>query len=215
MLGNAKFKIAAFSIQCSIGVMLAVGHAVPVAAQSSSSSAIKKCQDAEGNWHYGDFAAQECAQAVISELNESGIKVGEDAPPPTEEEIRAREKAKLTASQAAEEEAERRRKDEEVVNIYGSEEIINSTRDRKLAAIDNNVDVTRQIKQGIVKDIEALSKRNQTDKVVALIEEREKAIKSYDRVINQNLAERQKLETKYAQILRQFRAASSRLKSGG
>ena len=215
MLGRFTSKSAVLAICLSVGLLITVGDVMPVAAQSSSSSAIKKCQDADGNWHYGDFAAQECKQAVVSELNESGVKVGEDAPPPTEEELRAREKAKLSETQAAEEEAERRRLDEEVVNIYGSEEIINSTRDRKLAAIDNNVDVTRQIKQGIVKDIEALSKRDQTTKVIALIEERQKAIKSYDRVISQNLAERQKLETKYAQILRQFRAASSRLKTGG
>ncbi|MEM7196090.1 MAG: hypothetical protein AAF402_14175 [Pseudomonadota bacterium] len=199
--GRSSFAISA--LICLIAAVLIADPAF----------AIKKCQDENGVWHYGDFAAQECEAAIVSELNEDGIKVGEDVPPPSAEELKAQEEAESAARKAAIDEEEQRKKDAEVVKIYGSEEIILSTRDRKLASIDNNVDVTRQIKSGIVKDINTLKKRKQTPKVKKLIEEREQAIKSYDRVISQNLAERDKLSQKYSEIMRQFRRASARIKA--
>ena len=103
--------------------------------------------------------------------------------------------------------------DQSIVQIYGSEEVILSTRDRKLASIDNNLNVTRQLKQGILSDIEALKQKKQSNKVKAQIEERVKAIVSYDEVIEQSLFERGKLENKYSDILEVFRSASSRLES--
>lgn len=174
-------------------------------------SSIMKCQDAEGNWHYGNFAAQECAKSVVEELSESGRKVGETAPPPSAEELAAREAKAAAQDQQVEDLAAQRKKDEELLHIYGSEDVILSTRDRKLASIDKNIDVTQQIKEGILKDIGTLRAKEQSEKVKKLIAERERAIRSYDAVISQNQAERDKLFHKYSDILLQFRAATERL----
>lgn len=172
---------------------------------------IKKCQDAEGNWHYGTVAAEACAESVIDELNESGTKVGENLPPPSEEELQR----KAALSQAIEEQqefsVEQRKSDLEIVRIYGSEDSIIATRDRKIEAIDNNIDVTRQIKAGTLKDIDKLEKMKQTQKVKKLLDERVVAVESYDRVISHNLGERDKLADKYDQVLLDFRAAYKRV----
>jgi hypothetical protein len=172
---------------------------------------IKKCQDAEGNWHYGTFADEACAASVVDELDKSGTKVGEDRPPPSAEELAEQERlAKLQESQSLTAE-EQRKKDLELVRIYASEETIVSTRDRKLTSIDNNIDVTRQIKAGTLKDIDKLLKMKQTKKVQRQLEERENAIKSYDRVIRHNMSEREKVAEKYTNILVEFSEAYARI----
>ncbi|MGI9315912.1 MAG: hypothetical protein ACR2QW_01155 [bacterium] len=177
----------------------------------SQAAGIKKCQDADGKWHYGDFADEACAKSVVDQLNESGTKVGEDRPPPTAEEIAEQEAlAKLQETENLSAEAQRK-KDLEVVRIYGSEETILSTRDRKLASIDNNIDVTRQIKAGTLKDIDKLLKMKQTKKVQRQLEERENAVKSYDRVIRHNMSEREKLAENYITILADFKEAHTRI----
>ena len=175
-----------------------------------AAESIKKCQDEEGKWHYGSFAAQECAKSVVTELNEKGSKIGENVPPPTREVLKAKETERLAKQRELVAIEAQRKKDEDLIHIYGSEEVILSTRDRKLASIDKNLDVTQQIRQGILKDIDALSKREQTTKVKDLIAVRERAIKSYDDVIRQNLFERNKLSSKYEDILLRFREASLR-----
>lgn len=191
-----------------LGAALVFTAAIPSISQASG---IKKCQDAEGKWHYGTFADEACAASVVDELDESGTKVGEDRPPLSAEEIAEQEAlANLQQSQNLSAEAQRK-KDLEIVRIYGSEETIVSTRDRKLASIDNNVDVTRQIKAGTLKDIDKLLKLKQTKKVKRQLEERETAIKSYDRVIRHNLAEREKLAEKYITILADFKEAHARV----
>ena len=191
-----------------LGAALIISAGLPSISQAAD---IKKCQDADGNWHYGTFADEACAASVVDELDESGTKVGEDRPPPTAEEIAEQEAlAKLQESQNLNSEAQRK-KDLELIRIYGSEETIVSTRDRKLASIDNNIDVTRQIKAGTLKDIDKLLKMKQTKKVQRQLEERENAIKSYDRVITHNMSERDKLAEKYSNILVEFNEAYARI----
>ena len=51
----------------------------------------------------------------------------------------------------------------------------------------------------------------QTKKVQRQLEEREIAIKSYDRVIKHNMSERDKLAEKYSNILVEFHEAHARI----
>ncbi len=178
---------------------------------TTAAQQIKKCQDAEGNWHYGSFAAAACGDAVVEKFNSTGTKVGEDRPPPSEAEIKKQEDLAKAAEIAEEQKQILRKKDIEIVRIYGSEETIISTRDRKLASIDNNIEVTRQIKEGTIKDINKLKEMKKTKKVARQLEERENAVKSYNRVIRHNLTEREKLSENYITILAEFREAHTRI----
>ena len=59
--------------------------ALPVYSQT-----IKKCQDEEGKWHYGDNAAEECERSRVTEIDESGALVKHVKAPPTQEELDAK-----------------------------------------------------------------------------------------------------------------------------
>ena len=177
----------------------------------TSGQQIKKCQDAEGNWHYGNFADEACGNTAVDELHETGVKINTDLPPPSEEEMARKERMQEALRMQEEFSQDQRKRDLEVLRIYGSEETIVSTRDRKLASIDNNIEITRQIKEGTVKDIDKLLKMKKTKKVERQLQEREDAVKSYNRVIRHNLTEREKLSEKYIAILNEFREARKRV----
>ena len=182
---------------------------------NSAGAGIKKCQDEDGKWHYGDFADEACAaRADVTKLSQKGQVIGVDKAPPTQEELEKNEKAKKDAQAKALKKKKQRQKDLSLVQIYGSEEVILSTRDRKLESIDNNLEVTRQLKQGIESDLVELKTRKKSKKVDKLIAEREAAIRSYDDVIQQSLDQRGNLNGKYAEILKDFQDASKRLNSG-
>ena len=209
IMGRSMFVMASVSFISAL-ILTAVSFTEQAMAQEMA-----KCQDGEGNWHYGDFAAAECANnSEITNMSETGTVIGTVAAPPTKEELAAEKKQKKEAQEMAKKKQKQEEYDQSIVQIYGSEEVILSTRDRKLASIDNNLDVTRQLKQGILADIEVLKQKKQSKKVKTQIEERVKAIVSYDEVIQQSLFERGKLENKYTEILEVFRSASSRLESG-
>ena len=45
--------------------------------QQAMAQEMAKCQDEQGNWHYGDFAAAECANnAEITNMSETGTVIG-------------------------------------------------------------------------------------------------------------------------------------------
>ena len=179
------------------------------------STGIKKCQDEDGNWHYGNFADTECAQdGSVTKLNSGGEVVGVEKPPPTQEELDEQNRIKKEAAAKKKKLKQQIQHDQNIVRIYGSEDVIISTRDRKLESIDSNIEVTQQLRKGIVADLDELKSRKQTKKINGLIKERENAIKSYDQVISQSKSEREKLELKYEDILKSFRDASDRLAAG-
>ena len=178
---------------------------------AAMSAAIKKCQDADGKWHYGDFADELCGNTTVDELDSTGTKVGEKLPPPTKEQLEQELRAQEQLQQQQLGKAEQRKKDLEIVRIFGSEQTIMATRDRKLSAIDNNIDFTREIKMATLKDLDKLKKLKLTDKVKQQIAERESAIKSYNNVIRHNLGERERLSEEFIQTLVTFRSAYNRI----
>ena len=183
----------------------------PAAGQAQTT--IKKCQDAEGRWHYGNFAAEACARSKVTELNESGTKIGEELPPPSAVELEWRQRQAAELRRRQREAAAQRAEDEKLVESYGSKEVITATRDRHLTEIDRTIAVTRQLREGVLKDIAALARRKQTGRVKGQIAERERAVESYDRVIMENLAEREKLVKRYSDLLHRFDAAAARLRA--
>jgi len=193
------------------GIVFAGMLVLGLGAPNAFAQTIKKCQDADGKWHYGDFADEACGNATVDKIDKTGTKVGEDAPPPTAEEIAKKEMLAKALEEQKQFTANQRKEDLETIRIYGSEETIISTRDRKLESIDNNIDVTRQIKEGTLQDIAKLEELKKTKKVKRQLQERENAVKSYNRVIRHNLTEREKLSEKYIGILTKFREAHKRV----
>jgi hypothetical protein len=106
---------------------------------SSSSTRIKKCQDAQGQWHYGDDASDACARSKVIELDTRGIKRGEIAAPLTEAELKAREQNRAATEKQRKLTEEQERHDKQLLATYAVEADIVLTRDRKLSDIESQI----------------------------------------------------------------------------
>ena len=115
------------------------------------SHAIKKCQDADGNWHYGDVSIAACDTSDVTTLTDDGFIAGTEPAPKTEEELKA-EQEKLAA-----EEAERLRIQQEeeeklrILSIYETEEDIDRQRDNQLSSVDGNI----KVHEGYLKSMDS------------------------------------------------------------
>ena len=97
---------------------------------------IAKCQDANGKWHYGNFAADVCAQSDITHMDGQGNIVGRDSRPLTDaEQLQAEKEAEQEARVQAGLDTERADR-ERFLEIYESEQDILRMRDRKLESIE-------------------------------------------------------------------------------
>lgn len=100
---------------------------------------IAKCQDADGKWHYGNFASEECAQSDVTHMDGSGNVLGRESRPLTDEELaEAKETAERDSALQAKldlELAERAR----IADIYDTEEDIARARDNKLQTVEQQL----------------------------------------------------------------------------
>jgi hypothetical protein len=113
-------------------------------AASSSTSSIKKCQDATGKWHYGDTAADECARSKVTVITEKGTTKSVIAAPPTEQELKEREAQRETIEAEQARAAERARKDTLLLSTYGVEDDIIYIRDRKIAQVEASIKASEE-----------------------------------------------------------------------
>lgn len=149
----------------SMWVLLAVLGPIlvsPAGAQKKQTGGptIKKCQDASGTWHYGDFAAQECERAKVTEINQRGIKVKEHARIPTKEELAAQAAEREKARKEAERLATIRREEQRLLNTYDSADAIVRARDDRVIAIDRDIATNNELKHKFVAEAKALRKAN-------------------------------------------------------
>ena len=135
-------------------LMLALG--LCTAAEAGS---IKKCQDSEGRWHYGDRAAELCDQSKIIEMSGSGTKTGEIAAPPTEGELAERERQRVEAKRQRKLEEEQARRDALLLSTYGHENDILYVRDRKLEQTESSISASKETLKSLRATLERLEKQ--------------------------------------------------------
>jgi hypothetical protein len=102
---------------------------------SALGQTITKCQDAEGQWHYGNYASQECGNSPITELRESGVTLDVREAPPTVEELEKRRAQEQQRREAQLKREEKRRVDRVLKEKYSSEEVIVSLREQRLGEL--------------------------------------------------------------------------------
>ena len=120
-------------------LLLAVLATGPALADDTKGARIKKCQDAQGRWHYGDEAADACAQSKVIELDTRGIKRNVIDAPLTEAELKARA-SEFEAAEKSKKAAElQARRDQQLLATYAVEDDIVLSRDRKLSDIDTQI----------------------------------------------------------------------------
>lgn len=162
---------------------------------------ITKCQDAEGNWHYGDFAAEACAEeSTITEIDERGITVEESEAPPTAEELEAQQAAeeqeRLEAERLARERAEERR----LLQTYDSDEAIIRARDQRISALDQELESHQLFRQDLVDERQSLQAGGD-DSTEAL----DRQIEQYDSAIQRLEEQRREVTEEYNRELQRYR----------
>jgi hypothetical protein len=128
-------------------------------ADAADKSTIKKCKDAQGKWHYGDTAAEECAKSKIEVISDQGVKRKEIAAPPTEAEIKARAERAGDEERAKQLAAEQKKKDDILLATYAIEADIVYARDRKLAQLEQTIKATEDTLKSLHKTRERVEKQ--------------------------------------------------------
>lgn len=166
--------------------------------------AITKCKDANGKWHYGDVAVEECENSKITTLNDRGFITEEQDAPKTQEQINAEEEERALAE--AEEkrkvaDAEERRR---ILSIYETEEDIDRQRDNQLNSVSRNIDVHN----AYLKAMDARVLRYQTKMGEAsaqrIKDDYKKKISEAQERIKSSAAERDALVAQKAEIMKKF-----------
>jgi len=168
----------------------------------SHAAGIKKCKDAQGRWHYGDRAAEACAHSKVIEMNTSGNKTGEQAAPPTEQELAelAGKKAEVERQKKMQEEQDR--KDQLLLATYGLEKDIIYIRDRKISQLENSITASKATLTSLEKTLERQKKTGVEEK---LIKRTEAQLETHRAVIKGKREEQAALKKKYAADLERFR----------
>ncbi|MDJ0958308.1 MAG: hypothetical protein QNI91_15685 [Arenicellales bacterium] len=174
-----------------VALAVTVFCALPVYAET-----FKKCQDADGNWHYGDQAAQECELSRITEIDGSGTHLNEIEAPLTEEELAARERMNEKLAEQKRMEAEKKALDQRLLVTYDSDESIIRTRDALLNAIDSGIEADQTFRERLDEELaDAIASGvKETDRKVV---ELRLQIEEYDKSIRDRLAARELARERY------------------
>lgn len=163
-----------------------------------------KCQDAEGKWHYGDLAAQECESSRITEIHESGTILKQTKPPATAEELEAKRRLdeKLARQQVLEE--EQKVLDQRLLATYEDEGSIIKSRDSLLAAMDDSLGADQALKHRLEEELAALQ-QNGGKGVEEKAADLRAQIEDFDRAIRTRLAARELARNRYDAELERYR----------
>lgn len=184
-------------------VLPVLAGAVLLLAGAAQAQTISKCQDAEGNWHYGDFAAEACAEeSTITEIDERGNTVDESDAPPTKEELEAQKAAKEQERLEAERQARREAEDRRLLNTYDSVQAIIAARDDRVSALEQELESHRLFRQDLIDEKKSI----QDEANEARVNKLDGQIQEYDQAIERLEEERREVVEKYNHELERYRA---------
>jgi len=186
-------------------------------------STIQKCQDADGKWHYGDYAADACAQSVIESMDgESGLKTGEEGLPPTKEELEAQAAAEAQSEADKASKTEQRARENRILAIYESEEQIINARDQRIAAVDNSIKFNNTMKARLTERLAGFEEQAKSESLKekdrAALQERITALNAqiadYDSATAAKQNEKQEIESHYNGDLEFYREVKEKRAQG-
>jgi len=125
----------------------------------SSAHAIKKCQDDDGKWHYGDVAVHECESSKVTTLSDRGFIESELDAPKTDEEIAA-EKEQLAAIEAEKNRIQHERNERNrILSVYQSEADIDRQLENQIYSVESNIAVHNVFLKSMSAKIDRLETR--------------------------------------------------------
>lgn len=171
---------------------------------TTTAFAIKKCQDAEGNWHYGDTAVDECERSKVTTLDKRGFIRGENEAPKTEEEMAIEEASR--AQELAEEKrvADEKEERNRLLSVYQSEADIDRQLDNQIYSVDSNIAVHNVYLKGMASKVARLKERQAVqNKTVA--QKTQVEIEAAEKKIVESKKELEALEVQKKQIQQRFK----------
>lgn len=186
--------------------------AVPLTVLAAGNDAvIKKCQDANGQWHYGDTAASECAQSTVTEINSQGVEVNQQAAPLTPEQVKAQQAAKEKAQARREQEAQQQKEDQRLLSTYESADAIIRARDERIANINKFIKINNELVDNLKQNLSRLQSqlkgadKNHADALNKEITRTKSQIADYDAANKQREQEREAVAKRYNTDLARYR----------
>ena len=179
---------------------------------AETGATIKKCKDATGRWHYGDTAADECAQSKVTVMTDEGTTKKVIAAPPTAQELKERETRQEIEEVEHKKADEQARKDALLLSTYGAEDDIIYIRDRKIAQVESTIKASEETLKSLraaLARMEAQAvdeSKSGVDKSTAKNIEQSKAqIARHESVIGEKRQEQEALRKQYSDELQRYR----------
>ena len=182
----------------SLGIVLSTPLAM--------SQTLKRWQDADGNWHFGDTIPPEYAQQGHEEVSKQGIVREVKDRAKTDEEI-AEEKRLAEIEKQKQMEAEKQaRQDRILIDTFSNIEDIEAARDDALAAIDSRIILIEKQNESIQSDLDSRIQQAATQEkngqkpnedLLADIESLQKQIKTNQTAIDESRKEQEQVKANY------------------
>lgn len=184
----------------SLRLLVAAALLGAACAAPAAGPQIKKCQDAQGRWHYGDSAAESCASKVTV-MDQRGLKMKEIAAPLTEAELAAKEKAEANAEAERESKEAQQKRDRQLLATYAAEEDIRIGRDRRIHDLDAHV----RAAEDTLKTLRAARDRMQTQGDDAGLAKSDAQIARHEAALAERKKEREAIEKQYEADVARYR----------
>lgn len=192
--------------------VVSVGLLAALMLISFPAAAIKKCQDSEGKWYYGDLAEAECRRSKITTLDDRGFIKEERPAPKTQAELAAEAEstrlAEAALAQRESEAAERAR----ILSIYETEADIERQRANQLTSIESDIGVHEAYLNAVRARVEREKTKLETTKNKRRIDELEASlaaaksnIDQYQTQLDELKAERLAVNEKFDQEIALYR----------
>jgi hypothetical protein len=192
-----------------LAALVTLAPAVP-----SWGATIKKCQDAEGRWHYGDTAAEECERSRITVIDKRGLKVDEVAAPKTQEQLDREAREEAEARSLAEEQerqrAEQAERDQRLLTTYDSEQAIERARDQRLQYFDRSIGSNNELMDRLREQRSTQQKAGHSKQVEAI----DRQIDAYEAANATAREQRAEVEAHYKADLERYRELRRAIDSG-
>ena len=179
---------------------------------ADTGATIKKCKDATGQWHYGDTAADECAQSKITVMTDEGTTKKVIAAPPTAQELKEREARQEVEEVEHKKADEQARKDALLLSTYGAENDIIYIRDRKIAQVETTIKASEETLKSLRAALTRMeaqaadeSKSGVDKSTTKNIELTKAQIARHEGVIAEKRQEQEALRKQYAEELQRYR----------
>lgn len=182
-----------------------------VGTYADTSTTIKKCKDATGQWHYGDTAATECAQSTVTVMTDEGTTKKVIAAPPTAQELKEREAHQEVEKAEQQKAKDQARKDALLLSSYGSEKDIIYIRDRKVTQVETIIQASNEtlksLRAALARmEAQANESKGSLDKTTAKnIEQTKAQIARHEGIIAEEQQEQDALRKQYAEELQRYR----------